>query len=29
MQAEMALKTSKNRKAPGPNGIYLEFLKYT
>jgi hypothetical protein len=24
----MALKTSKNRKAPGPDGIYLEFLKY-
>jgi len=26
--AEMALKTSKKRKAPGPDRIYLEFLNY-
>jgi hypothetical protein len=24
----MAMKTSKNRKAPGPDRIYLEFLNY-
>jgi hypothetical protein len=24
----MALKTSKNREAPGPDRIYLEFLNY-